>query len=656
MRNSLKFPVSSYLVVITFLFIQSTLFAQNHIQSPDQSIKATVTVQGKSLQLSATKDSEPMFEVKNMQMQIGEKESKNIKVTSEKKSASKSVFTPVVPTKFSSIVDEYNSLLLELNNGFSMEVRAYNSGLAYRFVSKLNGEYVVEKEHMSLVFPVDTKTYFPKEDAFVSHNERYYIESPLNRLEEGSFCSLPVLFEVGTRSVHFTESDLLDFPGMFLSNDGDYQLSATYPKYVNKTIPALAWGDRSEIITDEAIYIAKCSGERTFPWRVFSIVNDQSELLTNTLVQQLATPNKLKNTSWIKPGLVAWDWYNANNIYDVDFEAGINTDTYKYYIDFASEYGLEYVILDEGWTKTTTNIFESDSQIDVPELVKYGKDRNVDLILWVLWKPLDNDLEKALALYKNWGVKGIKVDFLQRSDQYMVNYYERVAQVAAQNELLVDFHGAYKPSGLSTTYPNVISFEGLKGGENNKWSADLTTNHNLTLPFIRMVAGPMDYTPGAMRNANAQDHSISFNTPMSQGTRAHQVAMYAVFESPLQMLCDLPTEYIKDDVTARFISRFPTTWDETKAIAGKVGEYVVIARRKGDTWYIGIMTDEAKTLEVPLSFLNEGSFNMDVFKDGKNANRMAEDYDTESKEVNAKTTLSLTIPTGGGYAAIFSIK
>ncbi len=643
-------------IAFTLIFLQSALFAQYHIQSPDMTVKGTISVNGESLQLSATKDLEPMFVVKNMLMQIGEKESKNIKVTNEKKSVSKSVFTPVVPTKFSSIVDEYNSLLLELNNGFSLEVRAYNSGLAYRFVSKLKGEYVVEKEQMSLVFPVETNTYFPKEDAFISHNERYYIQSPLNRVEVGSLCSLPILFEVGTRSVHFTESDLVDFPGMFLINEGNYQISAIHPNFVKQAIPAPSWPDRVELITDEANYIAKCSGERTFPWRVFSVANNQAELLTNTLVQQLATPSKLKKTSWIKPGKVAWDWYNANNVYDVDFDAGINNDTYKYYIDFASEYGLEYVILDEGWTKSTTNILESDSQIDVPELVKYGNERNVDLILWVLWKPLDNDLEKALALYKKWGVKGIKVDFMQRSDQYMVNYYERVARVAAANELLVDFHGAFKPSGLSTTYPNVISFEGVKGAENNKWSSDLTTNHNLTLPFIRMVAGPMDYTPGGMHNANAKNHSICFDRPMSNGTRAHQVAMYAVYESPLQMLCDSPTDYIQDDVTARFISRFPTTWDETKAIAGKVGEYVVIARRKGDTWYLGIMTDEAKTLEVPLSFLKEGSFTMDVFKDGKNANRMAEDYDTESKEVNAKTTLSLTIPIGGGYAAVITKK
>ena len=247
--------------------------------------------------------------------------------------------------------------------------------------------------------------------------------------------------------------------------------------------------DRNEIIVEEADYIAKCTGARTFPWRVFSLVNNDAELLTNTLVYQLATPSKIKDVSWVKPGLVAWDWYNANNVYNVPFEAGINTETYKYYIDFASEYGLDYVILDEGWTKSTTNIIEMNSDIDVLELVNYGKEKNVDIILWALWKPLDKDMENILTTYKSWGVKGIKVDFMQRSDQYMVNYYERVARISAEKKLMVDFHGAFKPTGLSRTYPNVVSYEGVKGGENNKWSSDLTTNHNLTLPFIRMVAG-----------------------------------------------------------------------------------------------------------------------------------------------------------------------
>ena len=482
-----------FLVLIT-IFSQFALVAQYHLKSPDQSIKATVTLEGQFLQLSATKDREAMFSISQFGLTASKGGQAKLKVLNEAQSTNKGLLNPEIPTKFSSIVDEYNQVTLELNNGMTLEVRAYNDGLAYRFISGLKGDYQIKDEKMSLVFPVDTRAFFPKEDIIVSHNERYYVESPLVRLEVGSFCSLPILYQVGGRSVHFTESDLLDYPGMFLRNEGNNKMSSLLPKYVLKVIEAQSMPDRNEIIVEEADYIAKCTGARTFPWRVFSLVNNDAELLTNTLVYQLATPSKIKDVSWVKPGLVAWDWYNANNVYNVPFEAGINTETYKYYIDFASEYGLDYVILDEGWTKSTTNIIEMNSDIDVLELVNYGKEKNVDIILWALWKPLDKDMENILTTYKSWGVKGIKVDFMQRSDQYMVNYYERVARISAEKKLMVDFHGAFKPTGLSRTYPNVVSYEGVKGGENNKWSSDLTTNHNLTLPFIRMVAGPMDYT------------------------------------------------------------------------------------------------------------------------------------------------------------------
>jgi alpha-glucosidase len=375
----------------------------------------------------------------------------------------------------------------------------------------------------------------------------------------------------------------------------------------------------------------------------------------SNLTYQLARPQAINNTDWIKPGKVAWDWYNANNIYGVDFESGLNTATYKYYLDFASKNGIEYVILDEGWTKSTTEILDFNPDIDVPELIRYGKEKGVDLILWVLWKPLDANLDQILETYKSWGVKGVKVDFMQRNDQYMVSSYERIAKKCAELELLVDFHGAFKPSGLRRVYPNVINYEGVKGSENNKWSSDITPQHNVTIPFIRMAAGPMDYTPGAMSNEHLKNYKTSFERPMSIGTRAHQVAMYVVYEAPLQMMCESPSRYYKEQESVDFIVQIPTLWDETVVLHGSIGNYIAVARRKGDNWYLGAMTNStARELDFDLSFLQEGTYKMEVFKDGVNAGRFAEDYAIETAEVNRNSKVSAKMAEGGGWTAIIS--
>ena len=354
-------------------------------------------------------------------------------------------------------------------------------------------------------------------------------------------------------------------------------------------------------------------------------------------------------------GKVAWDWYNFNNIYGVDFEAGINTNTYKYYIDFASTNGIEYIILDEGWTKSTTQILDYNENIDLPELIKYGKSKNVDIILWVLWKPLDENTEEILKLYSGWGVRGVKIDFMQRSDQYMVESYEKIAQIAASYELLVDFHGAFKPAGIEREWPNIINYEGVKGNENNKWSSDITPEHNVTIPFIRMAAGPIDFTPGSMINTNLANYVPRFTRPMSMGTRCHQVAMYVVYEAPLQMMCESPTIYLKEQETVDFITKIPTIWDETKVLEASVADYIIVARRKGDSWYMGGMTDwTPRKFNVELSFLDEGNYSMEVMKDGINASRHAQDYKREMIDVDKNTKVHINMAPGGGWAAIFT--
>jgi alpha-glucosidase len=532
--------------------------------------------------------------------------------------------------------------------------RAYNEGIAYRFETSFSGPLRIIDETSEFNFAANYQTIFPEEFSFVSHFEQEYKWLALDSLASGRFCYLPavIVADHGVR-LAITETDLYDYPAMFLAGTKPNGLKGIYPPVVLETVPGQN-ADRNEIITRKADYIAETTGSRTFPWRIMMVARHDMELIENQMPYLLARPQKIDHTDWIKPGKVAWDWWNALNIYGVDFRAGINTQTYKYYIDFASYYGLSYVILDEGWSPTT-DILHPVPSIDLEEIIRYGREKNVGVILWVLWKPLDRDMENILEQYASWGVKGVKVDFMQRADQYMVNYYERVARFAAQNNLLVDFHGAFKPAGLERAYPNVMSYEGLRGLEHCKWSERITPDHDLILPFTRMLAGPMDYTPGAMINTGRDNFRIVFTEPMSQGTRCHQAAMYVIYESPLQMLADNPSNYLREPEYTSFISRIPVTWDELRTIDGKIGDYLVLARRHGSDWYLAAMTDwDPRTFTINLSFLGEGSYMLEALEDGINADRHAGDYRIRREEVTKSSSLMLSLAGGGGWVGRIS--
>lgn len=556
---------------------------------------------------------------------------------------------PVVPSKNAVIPDHYNELSITMNNNYTLIFRAYNDGIAYRFQTSKKNEIKVLNESLELNFSKDYPIYFPKEESFFSHNERKYEFLKLSELKEGDLCSLPALVAplLGP-NILITESDIEDYPGMWLKASGNGNLSATLPK---AAASVEVNNDRDVPVRERESFLAKTSGKRSFPWRVFIIAEKDKDLVASDMVFKLAKPNQLQETSWIKPGKVAWDWWNNLNVYGVDFQSGVNTETYKYFIDFALEYGLEYIILDEGWYKLG-NLMEINPDINMEELLAYGKKKNVGIILWVVWKTLDDQLEEALDLFEKWGVAGIKVDFMQRDDQWMVNYYHKIANEGAKRKLLVDFHGAYKPSGLRRTYPNVITREGVRGLEWNKWSDVITPEHDLTIPFIRMVAGPMDFTPGAMINAQDTNYLISFSRPMSQGTRVHQMAMYVVYESPLQMLADNPSNYYREPECTKFISEVPVVWEETRVLDAKVSDYILIARRSGDAWYLAAMTDGSeRELKVDLSFLPEGNHEMEVFLDGINANKFASDYKKESITVSKGENMVIKLAKGGGWVA-----
>ncbi|MFY0625570.1 MAG: glycoside hydrolase family 97 protein [Reichenbachiella sp.] len=655
----MKYIIAFYLIASVGTYESSS--QSFSLTSPNNLIKLNIE-KSDSLYWSVSFKNEPLIEKTSVAVTLNDQliPNQNDQIIDDNTEHNSNKIRPVVSHKNSIIIDDYKSLSLRFENNYSIQFRAYNEGVAYRFLTNFKDSLIVNDESMNIQLPENTLTFFPEEESMYSHNERTYLKTRLDSIPKQSFCSLPIMFNINDSvKVLFSETDLYDYPGLFLEKSTPLGLKTKFPKYVLETKPNdKSSPDRNVIITKKANYIAKTNGTRSFPWRVFIISDQDATFINSSLLFQLATPHpKSEDFSWVKPGRVAWDWYNANNIYDVDFDSGINTKTYKYYIDFASKYGIEYIILDEGWTKSTTEILESNSDIDIPELVRYGQQKNVELILWVLWKPLNDNMEQILDKYQSWGAKGIKADFMQRSDQYMVNSYEEIAKQCAKRKLLVDFHGAFKPSGLRRAYPNVINYEGVKGNENNKWSTDANPEHNVTIPFIRMAAGPMDYTPGALRNANKENHRISHFRPMSLGTRCHQAAMYVVYESPLQMYCDAPSTYLKDEKTIKFISQIPSTWDETIVLDAEISNYISLARRKNDKWYIGAMTDWThRELSIDFSFLSKGQYEIEIMKDGINAEKFAEDFVIEKMKVDQKTMIDISLASGGGWVGIISKK
>lgn len=628
---------------------------QYQLQSPSGDLAITLDTDA-GLRWSVSYKGETVIAPSEIGMELveGGDITRDIQVKSHNRSQVDNWLEPVVALKSARVREHYHQLALRFDNGFGLDLRAYDDGVAYRFVSEREGKLRIKREQLALNFPDGASTLFPEEESLISHNERLYVPATIAEIDSDRFASLPVYMRSGNTHVVFTEADLLDYPGLFLYGTGDNTLRGSHPQVVTKATPMAGSEDRNQDITFGDI-IADTEGERSFPWRLAIISDRDGALVESQLVWLLSSPNRVDNTEWIKPGKIAWDWYNANNLFGVDFEAGINTRTYKYYIDFAAQFGLEYVILDEGWTKTTTNILETNPDIDVHELIRYGKEKNVGIILWNLWGPLDKDYKNILKTYGEWGAAGIKVDFMQRSDQYMVNFYEKIAREAAKNQLMVSYHGGFKPTGLRRTYPNLVTHEGVKGNENNKWSSDITPDHNLNLPFIRMAAGPMDYTPGALRNAQPQNHHINHFRPMSIGTRAHEVAMYAVFESGFQMLCESPSTYLREPEVTAFMAAFPVTWDETRVLDARVGEYILIARRHGERWYLGAMTNsQERELTLNLDFLPSGKFTLDYLADGLNTENFAEDYRRDQRAIDKNDKLTLKLAAGGGWAGIIS--
>lgn len=559
--------------------------------------------------------------------------------------------------------DRYNALTLRMKGDWSVELRAYDDGVAYRFATTAALPFAIASEQADYRFADDYAVTVP----YVRDNagnidaqwrnsfENTYAETVLSKLDAGRLIFLPAVVHVGDGvSVCFTESDLNDYPGMYLWNaDGGRHLAARFAPYPRRAEQG-GYNNLQMVVEEREPYIARVEGPRTFPWRA-AVVGTDTQIAASDLSWLLAEPSRIADVSWIRPGKVAWDWWNAWNISGVDFRAGINTETYKYYIDFAAEKGIEYVILDEGWAvNLEADLMQVVPEIDLEEIVSYGRKKGVGIILWAGYWAFDRDMERVCRHYSQMGVKGFKVDFMDRDDQLMTAFNHRAAAMAAKYGLVLDLHGTHKPAGLNRTWPNVLNFEGVHGLEQMKWSPESVDQmrYDATIPFVRQVAGPMDYTQGAMLNAAKGNYRPVNSEPMSQGTRCHQLALYVVLDSPLNMLCDSPTNYLREPECTRFIAEIPTVWDETRILDGRIGEYIVTARRSGSTWYVGGITDwTPRDVTVDLSQLGiGGTHEAELFRDGANADRKGADYKRETIRVNTAEPLKVHLAPGGGFA------
>ena len=636
------------------------------LQSPDRNISIKVEF-GDKLQWSVSYQSQSIISPStiSLQLQSGEVLGEKARIISSKIENINSTFK-AINYKKAIIPDVYNQLSFICKGDYTIIFRAYNDGVAYRFITKKKDQVIVQNEEANFNFDKDYKCYVPYvnglrgHEKFIQSFEALYDEVDISHFAKDTLAFLPVLIDYGNNvKAVLLEADLEEYPGMYLkqNNNSGISLKGVYAQYPLEEMQG-GYRKLNTMVTKRADYIAKVNGFNNFPWRAIVISNNDAALLNNDMVQKLASPSRIADVSWIKPGKVAWDWWNDWNISHVDFKAGINTETYKYYIDFAAANKLEYIVMDEGWSNSL-DLMDLSSKINLQEIIDYGKQKNVDVILWATWYAVKEKMKEAFSKYAAMGVKGFKIDFMDRDDQRMVASLYEIAKVAAEYKLVVDYHGMYKPTGLQRTYPNVLNFEGVKGAENLKWSTyDDVPHYNVTIPFIRMVAGPMDYTPGAMRNATKKGFVPNNSMPMSQGTRCQQLAMYVVFEAPIQMLSDNPTVYIKEQESTDFIAKVPTTFDETVALEGKVGEYAAIARRKGDTWFVGVMSNwKPKDIILDFSFLGEGMYEAVVFKDGINADKDATDYKREIIKVSSSEKLTIHLSNGGGWAArIYKLK
>ena len=658
MKNNKKL----YLAILSLLLLigNASLAAKEKkyvLSSPDGTLKVEISA-GNELVYQVMHGNDTILSHSNIALVLedGTIVGRTPRITGERRKKIKdNIESPFY--RFKEFVATGNELDLKLKGGFGIIFRAYNEGVAYRFYTTQSSDIIIKEEQAEFNFKEDYTAYLPyttndKQPMAMAFQNVYDI-TPLSKAQP-KLAFLPVTVDCGSVKLTLLESDLEAYPGMFVqSQQGKYGLKGVFAPYPAKT-DFYPWR-KQEYVTETTDFISRSRGSRSYPWRVLAITEKDTDMPVNNLVYALASPNRIGDTSWIKTGKVAWDWWNDWNLKGVPFKAGINMDTYKYYIDFASRNGLEFIVLDEGWyAPKSGDMLTVIPELDLPELIAYGKSKGVEIVLWTVFNVLDSQLEAACKKYADMGIKGFKVDFLDRDDQTAVEMVYRIAEMTARYKLTLDLHGIYKPTGINRTYPHIINFESVFGMEEVKWT-DIKNNmplYDVTFPYIRMMAGPVDYTPGAMRNATKADWRAMYYTPASMGTRCHQLAAYIVHDSPFTMLCDAPTNYLNEQECVDFMASLPVEVDSTFIASGELGKYIVTVRKKDVNWYIGGMTNwDERDVQLDFSFLPEGvSYTAVLFKDGVNANKQAEDYRKETICINKDSRLTLHLASGGGFA------
>ena len=642
------------LCVVFFSFCSVGMYGKNvELKSPDGSLIVDIQLKDK-IYYSIYAGSELLLKDCSMSLDLrdevwgGSPKLRNIKRNSVDETVKREI-----PLKNAEVRNHYNVLRMDMAGDYSVEFRAYDNGVAYRFITNKKGKREVLDEEYSINFPDSYLAHLSQTESFKTSCEVPYTHvktTEYKNVDQMSY--FPVLLETNNGyNILISEADLYDYPCMFIKSSGNNGFRSVFPKC---PLEFGEDGDRSVKILREADYIAKTSGSRNFPWRFFVISNDVRDIVSNEMVYNLSSPCELVDYSWIKPGQVSWEWWSGATPYgpDVNFVSGYNLDTYKYFIDFAARYGIPYILMDEGWALSTQDPYTPNPQVNVHEIVRYGKEKGVGVLLWLTWLTVEKHFD-LFKTFSEWGISGIKIDFMDRSDQWMVNFYERVVKAAAENHLVIDFHGAFKPAGLERRYPNLLSYEGVRGME---YMGNCIPENSLYFPFIRNAVGPMDYTPGAMISMQPESYKAERPNAASIGTRAYQLALYVVFESAIQMLADNPTLYYRNQDCTEFITSVPVTWDKTEVLDAKVGEYVVIARNKNGKWYVGAICNGKETrreLTIDFSFLKGSKeYRMTSFEDGINAGNQAMDYRKKESIVKSGDKIKIELARNGGWAAV----
>ena len=641
------------LLVTTFAIVSLFTVAQKYeLSSPNGKLKVEIENKG-GISATLTKEGNSAVALQNISLETG-KENQQVSDYKVQKAIRNSVnetVTPIIREKAAVLINAYNELEIKFKAGNGITFRLFNEGLVYRLSTTSKDSLNIYSENLSVHLEISDSIRFQASKSFNSSYETPYEHKIISGIEKDGLCHLPLLVEKQNGLfVMITEANLYNYPGLWLKGTAQAQFVGTnppYPKKLNYSGNIYGQGQ----IAETENFIAKVNGTRTYPWRIFAVASDETELIANNMVYLLATPNVLEDISWIKPGVVMFDWWAKNNVFGVDFKAGVNTETAKYFIDYCAEQGFRYFLFDDGWCDKSDLLHEMEG-LNMAEVTSYAKTKGVDVMLWVIWHTLERQWNEAFDQFEKWGVKGIKMDFMNRDDQQMVEFFEAVAKKAAEKKMVVNYHGAYKPCGLRRKYPNVLTREALIEFEYNGWTNEVNPVHHNLLPYIRGFAGPMDYIPATMRNSTKDNFRPLGDYPMGIGTRAHAMALFVILNSPMTMLPDAPSDYKREQECTDFIAKIPVEWDETKLLQGKIAKYTVMARRSGTDWFIGAITNwDPRNLELETNFLKPGKYKLEAIQDGINANTRAEDYKKVVTEFSAGEKLKLNLASGGGWVA-----